>query len=502
MLYKLQNLIAKINGGGKMEIQEFLEIIKYEESEVLEYKIGNQDPERIGKYISALANSAAMLSKNYAYIVWGISDEKELEGTKFYPLPSKKGNEPLVTWLERGLDPRIVIRFEEIEFEDKHFVILIIQMNAGRPVAFFGERYIRSGSAIKNLSEFAEKERELWRSFDAVTFEREFAKTNCELEDVFRLLDIPIYLRMLGYSESGSDDEVRAHLIDDLVIKESGDKFHITNLGAFAFARRLDDFERLKSHAIRVIRYKGKNKREALADMTAGKGAAVGFFGLLEFVRAHLPITGEETLSDGRKLPKTDYPEIVIRELIANQLVHQDFSVQGSNPTIEIYDNKVEITNPGAPINEPYRLIDMPPISRNNELADLFKKMHLVEQRGSGLDNVVIELEINNLPAPRFEAKENYMVVTLSERKDLKEMQDYERDNAIYWHSVIKLIEDEKMTNQSVRERFHLSVSQTSLASRAIAHAVKSGIIKAFDETAGNKFMQYIPFWAKSFNEQ
>ncbi|MDR2975981.1 MAG: putative DNA binding domain-containing protein [Streptococcaceae bacterium] len=485
-----------------MEINELLEIIKYDESEILEFKIGNQDPERIGKYISGLSNSAALLSKQQAYIIWGISDDKKLVGTNFFPQSSKKGNEPLISWLERGLDPRIMIRFEEIDFENKHFVVLVIQMSARRPVEFYGQRYIRSGSSLKKLEDFPEKEQELWRSFDAVSFEREFASTNCTLEEVFLLLDIPTYLQMMDYEGNSSDEMVRNYLLNDLIIQKSGEVFNITNLGAFAFARRLDSFEKLSSHAVRVIRYKGKNKREALADMTAGKGAAIGFFGLLEFIRTHLPVSGEVTLSDGRKLPKTDYPELVIREVVANQLVHQDFSVQGSNPMIEIYDNRIEITNPGAPINEALRLIDMPPISRNNELADLFKKMHLVEQRGSGLDNVIIELEMNNLPAPRFEAKGDYMVVTLFEQKDLKDMQDSERDNVLYWHSVIKSIEDEKMTNKSVRERFNLSSKQASLASRAIAHATKSGLIKAFDENAGNKFMQYIPFWMKSFNEQ
>jgi len=62
-------------------------------------------------------------------------------------------------------------------------------------------------------------------------------------------------------------------------------------------------------------------------------------------------------------------------------------------------------------------LLDLPSISRNEELANLFKKMHLVEARGSGIDKMIITLELQNLPAPDISAKENNTVVTLFERK-------------------------------------------------------------------------------------
>ena len=71
---------------------------------------------------------------------------------------------------------------------------------------------------------------------------------------------------------------------------------------------------------------------------------------------------------------------------------------------IEIYDNRIEFTNPGVPINEPDRLLDLPPISRNEDLANLFRKMHLVESRGSGIDKIIITLESENLPAPDISA--------------------------------------------------------------------------------------------------
>jgi len=121
------------------------------ESEVLEYKGNNTEPERIGKYVSALANSAAMLIKQFAYMIWGISDEKEVIGTKFHPETDKKGGSPFISWLEKMLDPKIIMEFKNLLVDGKHIVALVIHMNTGRLVAFRGERYIRSGSSLKNL---------------------------------------------------------------------------------------------------------------------------------------------------------------------------------------------------------------------------------------------------------------------------------------------------------------------------------------------------------------
>lgn len=484
-----------------MDERKLRELIAQSESEILEYKGNNTNPDRIGKYASALANSAAMLSKQFAYMVWGISDEKEIIGTTFYPESEKKGGEPFISWLERMLEPKIYIEFKSLLVDSKHIVALVIHMNAGRPVAFNGERYIRSGSSVKNLSLYPEKERELWRSFDSRTFEREFARVNCTKDDVFNVLDVQTYLTMLMYPTDNEMDEILQKMEADFIIEKSGENYNITNLGAYTFARDLSTFDNLRSHAVRIIRYRGVNKLVAVADTTILKGVVVGFEDLLSYIRLHLPVQDEVYEESGRRVQKTDYPALAIRELVANQIVHQDFSVRGSNPMVEIYDNRVEIINPGAPINDANRLLDLPPISRNEELANLFKKMHLVEARGSGIDKVVITLETDILPAPTIVAKENNTLVTLYQRKAFTNMGDRERVNAIYYHASRLYLENSFMTNKSVRERFGLSAKQSAMASKAIALAVKGGWVKAYDENAGNKFMQYIPFWADSYNE-
>ena len=486
---------------NRIDISEFRKLIIQSELEILEFKKDNAEPEKIGRYISALANSSAVLGKQCSYMIWGVSDDKKIIGTKFRPKDAKKGGEPLVSWLERSLDPKISINFEELDVEGFHVVVLVINMTAGRPISFLGGEYIRSGSSVRNLREYPEKARDLWRSFDARTFEREFAKTDCTSEEVLELLDTSTYLKMLKYDEIASEDEILSHMEEDRIIEKSGNKYNLTNLGAYSFAKNLAKFEKLKSHAVRVVRYKNNNKLTALSDISAAKGAVVGFEGLLNYIRTNLPLAEEVYEKDGQRIEKTDYPQIVIREIIANLIVHQDFSVKGSNPMVEIYENRVEFSNPGAPINEANRLLDLPPISRNEALANLFRKMHLVESRGSGIDKIVITLELDQLPAPDISARENNTIVTLYERKSLHEMNDRERINAIFYHTARLFMENSFMTNKTVRTRFGLRDNQSALATKAISLAVKTGLIKPYDENAGNKFMQYIPFWADGYND-
>lgn len=482
--------------------EKLLKLLARHEDEIIEYKVNNSDHERIGKYISALANSSAMLNRQFSYLIWGVDDEtNEIVGTKFYPKTEKHGGEPFITWLERMLDPRITIQFEEYDISEKHVVVLVIHMNAGRPIAFSGERYIRSGSSLKTLKDYPEKERELWKSFDARSFEKEYAKTACNFEEIKNLLDVEAYLKMLGYFVGASDEEIIEYMLNDGIIVSSGNTFNLTNMGAFVFAKNLKQFENLSSHALRVIRYAGTNKLSAVADVTASKGAAVGFEGLLKFINEHLPRNPETLKADGRITSETDYPPLVIREIVANQIVHQDFSVKGSSPTIEIYDNRVVFTNPGAPLNRPERLLDLPPYSRNEDLADLFRKMHLVESRGSGIDKIILTLEMNHLPAPDISAKENFTVVTLYQRRSIQEMENREKINAIYYHAAILYTEDSFMTNRTLRMRFGLTDKQSSVASKLISLALSTGMVKVYDENAGNKNMQYIPFWGLQHNK-
>jgi len=168
------------------------------ESEWVEFKHNQADPEKIGEYISALANSATLLGKANAYMVWGIDNKShDVKGTHFVPGSSKIGNEELENWLLRLLDPKINFRFFSFAVEKKSIVLLEISAAFRHPVKFKNQEFIRVGSYKKKLKDFPEKERTLWRSLDQTPFESGIAEEHVESDEVLRLLDTPSYFELL-----------------------------------------------------------------------------------------------------------------------------------------------------------------------------------------------------------------------------------------------------------------------------------------------------------------
>ena len=136
-----------------------------------------------------------------------------------------------------------------------------------------------------------------------------------------------------------------------------------------------------------MIFYKGKNRLQTIKEQVNRKGYAVGFEGLIDFINERLP--SNEILGKALREEIKMYPEIAIRELVANALIHQDFEVSGTSPMVEVFEDRIEISNSGTPLINTLRFIDHMPKSRNEMLATFMKGIGICEERGSGIDKVV-----------------------------------------------------------------------------------------------------------------
>ncbi len=465
------------------------------ETEWVEFKHNRAEPEDIGEYISALANSAALLGKTRAYLVWGIDDiTHDIIGTSFCPLATKIGNEELESWLLRLLAPKIEFHFFTEKIDSKTLVLLEIQAAFRHPVRFRNQEFIRIGSYKKKLKDYPEKERTLWRIFDQIPFERTIAIEHISDEDVLRMLDYPAYFDLLELPlPDGRAAILDALARDELIQVCDAGLWNITNLGAILFAKRLENFSGLKRKAMRVIQYKGRDRIETLREQMGNRGYAAGFEGLISFIMALVPTN--EVIEQALRRSTPMFPELAVRELVANALIHQDMFATGSGPMLEIFDDRMEITNPGKPLVETQRFVDTPPKSRNEMLASLMRRFRICEERGSGIDKVVDQVEFYQLPAPCFEAPNGFTRVVLFAHKPLNEMDKADRVRACYLHSCLKWVMRDYVTNASLRERFGVAEKNKATVSRYIREAVEDGVIKPFDEKAPKKLMKYVPFW-------
>ena len=466
------------------------------ETEWVEFKINKAEPEEIGEYISALANSAALNGKAFAYLVWGVEDgNHEVPGTRFSPQATKIGNEELENWLLRLLSPKIHFRFHELDMDDRHLVILEIGRAFRHPVRFRHQEFIRVGTYKKKLKEFPEKERALWRIFDQTPFEAMVAAEGVDEDEVLKLLDYPAYFDLLNQPLPESRSGIlKALQADELICSCPSGGWNITNLGAILFARRLQSFRGLRRKAIRVIHYRGNSRVETIKEQQGTKGYANGFEGMIGFVNGLLP--SNEVVEQALRKTVPIYPELAVRELVANALIHQDFFTTGTGPMVEIFEDRIEITNPGTPLVEPLRFVDTPPKSRNESLASLLRRIGICEERGSGWDKVVFQCEYYQLPAPLAESGDDYTRVTLFSPKPLARMDRADRIRAVYLHACLRYVGREYLTNTSLRERFGVQEKNKATVSRYIKEAVEEGMVKPFDEKAPKKLMKYVPYWA------
>ena len=334
------------------------------ETEWVEFKRNNEDPQSIGEYISAISNATALCGKTNGYVVWGVDDKAhEVVGTSFSPHDARKGGEELESWLLRLLTPRIHFCFYHLDIDDKSVVILEITRAAGNPVQFQGIEYIRVGSYKKKLKEFPEKERTLWRVFDEIPFERMVALEHLADDVVLKLLDYPAYFELLELPLPDNRRGILERLhADEMIMPCDAGGWNITNLGGIQLAKQLDDFVQLKRKAMRVIVYQGNSRVESVREQIGSKGYASGFEGLIEYINNLLP--RNEVVGEALRRDVPMYPELAVRELVANALIHQDFFLKGTGPMVEIFSDRMEITNPGTPLVAVERFLDSPPKSR------------------------------------------------------------------------------------------------------------------------------------------
>lgn len=163
------------------------------------------------------------------------------------------------------------------------------------------------------------------------------------------------------------------------------------------------------------------------------------------------------------------FPEIAIREWIANPLIHQDMTIQGAGPQIELFQDRIEITNPGHPLVQPEHMIDFPPRSRNEMLASLMRRMRFCEEQGSRLDKVVASVEVYQLSPPKIQAETNSTQIILYGSRAFSEMSRPERIRACYQHAVLKWLSGEKMKNSTLCERFGIDKKMQNRSARLSA---------------------------------
>ena len=462
----------------------------------IEFKENLDDGEKIGRLISALSNAARLEEKDSAFVVWGVQDETlQIVGTKFDPFSKKIGNQVFELWLRQRLSPAPAFQFREVKHPLGRIILLEIPSPSIAPTAFESIPYIRVGSATPKLSDDHARYQALIEKIRPYSWENGVARSYLQATEVLRLLDYTSYFKLTKTAIPEQESTILSTLEGDRLIKRDvGGRWNISNLGAILFALDLADFgPSVARKGVRFVRYDGPDRTMIVTHRQDGKrGYASGFEGLLEYVNGLLP--RNEHIGQALRETHPLFPTLSIRELVANALIHQDLTISGAGPQIELFRDRIEITNPGKSLIETERMIDQPPRSRNEAMASLMRRMGMCEEQGSGLDKVLRETELFQLPAPLLRSSENSMQVVLYGPRTFAEMTSDERVRACYFHAVLCFMAGERMKNTSLCKRFGIETRNAAQASTVLNKTLEARLIKYADED--HPRAGYHPHWA------
>ena len=384
------------------------------------------------------------------------------------------------------------VDIEEVPHPDGRVVVFHVPSRPrGTAYHLTGQYLMRSGEELVPMSE--DRLRKIFAEGQPDWLE-EPARGELTPQQVIDQLDTQTYFALLERPYPTTQKAVLDHLVAERLIDRPDSTYTVRRMGAVLLARRLADFPEVSRKAVRVVVYSGNSKVSTKLDQTWESGYAVGFRPLVAFVMSQLP--QNEVVEEAIRRKVKLVPEIVIRELVANSLIHQDFTLTGTSVMVEVYDNRVEISNPGEPIVPVERFIDGYQ-SRNERLADLMRRMHICEEKSSGIDQVVEAAETFQLPAPDFRVGLRRTISIILGHKPFKEMDREDRIRACYQHCVLRHVLRGAMTNQSLRDRFKLPSNKSATISQLIAATIERGLIVADEDTKGSKRLaRYLPAWA------
>lgn len=471
-------------------LHDSLHPIKAELNE-LDWKSGlSEKSDKLAQHISAFANQYG--GGTFAF---GVNDD----GSLFTPtrdqaeeILKKMGNIAL-----NNLNISIKLEHCSVDYEGQGILLVHVPEQSNKPVYLRGktiyDSYYRSAGHTLKMS--PQQVHSMIAASEGISFEDRIALSSVSSEQLLGLLDFSAFYSLIGKPLPSNTDGIVEGMSNYGFCEKTDGGWNITNLGAALLARDLRQFPSLEFKYVIVRQYKGASNLDITAETFFYEGYAISLNKIVGYVMSLLGKS--EVIVNPIRENRYPYPEVSIRELVANALIHQSFEVSGMTLSVEIFTNRIVITNPGAPLIDTNRFIDLPPQSRNEKIAQTMFLFRLCEKRGSGMDRAVAGVEAMRLPAIKVEKGEYFTRVRLFPSKRYTEMSRSEKIQACYQHTCLLYENGQELTNQSLRERLDMPKNNSAGASRIISDTVDSGLIKLSENAPeSKKYSAYVPFYA------
>ncbi len=394
-----------------LELTALLDRLRAEprETEWLEFKANRYEPQALGEYLSALANSASLLGKPRAYLVFGIEDGTHaVVGTSFDPAAEKgSGNQLLPLWLSLGLQPNVGFESYPFDYHGKRMVLFEVNPAFDRPVKFYGKAFIRDGTSKTELSKYPEKERQIWnRRVD-------WSAQICERAT---LADLDEAAVVKGRKEFSTKFPAQAGEVAGWDNATFLNKAKLTIQGCITNAALLllgkPEASTLLNPAVARISWLLKNERNEELDY---QHFDPPFLLAGDRILARIRNLTVRELPGGTLFPveMTQYDPWVIREALHNCIAHQDYGLRGRIQVVETPDALL-LTNVGSFLPGKVETVihqDAPlEIYRNPFLAEAMVNLNMIDTQGGGIKKMFQKQRSRFFPMPDYDLSQTERV--------------------------------------------------------------------------------------------
>ena len=339
-------------------------ILKKGEDHKTEFK--EEVYKKLDREIVAFANS----SGGKIYI--GITDEGKVKGVS---ITNKLKSQ--IQDIANNCDPKVPILFQEIKKEK--VLIIEVKESEKKPHRCTLGFFIRSGASTQKLN--AAETRNFMEEEGLIDFDR----VRCREFDYKKHFDKGKLFKFLDKAKLTYNKRNVISLLENLkVAKKEGSKVHFNNAGVLFFSKNLED---IYFHTkISCARLKGTEKRHVLDRKMFNKDILSNIDEALLFLQNYLRLKYDVVPGEIQRREILEIPEDALREALVNAVTHRDYLNQGIYVDVEIYDNRVEISNfGGLPKGLKREQFGKKSVPRNHLIADLMVRVGNIEKMGTGI---------------------------------------------------------------------------------------------------------------------
>jgi|GEM_PF-1262930 len=282
-------------------------------------------------------------------------------------------------------------------------IIRVISLGPGGPCSYKDNAYRR---VLDRSERIPPRElHRIWSSAGKLHFEER--PTSAPLSAVDRT-EIEFYSQ--DARKNLSFEETKFLLARKLAVAGSEGQPVLTNLGVIVLSQKPVDW--LTYAKVHLVRFKGIMPGERIGATTLSLPIRKCIEASFSFVKSFMPVT--EKREGIKRVEEPLIPDFVLREAIVNAFSHRDYEDPGEI-LVRVFDDRVEISNPGAPKPEEWKAIELSgiPVHRNPLLYDFLWPAQLGEGVGQGIPEMRRLLKAANLPEPLFTQIQNTFNVVL-----------------------------------------------------------------------------------------